>query len=112
MIEIVRFLSFRTWWQYDPAADWYALPYHWTNLIEGCFWVGFAVLVFVRYARHKHSAIELVYVLAFLTFGVSDFREAYVVQSWLILFKGTNLAALLYLRWLVIKRFYPGAKVF
>lgn len=37
-----------------------------------------------------------------MTVGLSSFREAYVLESWLILFKGINLVALLYLRTLAI----------
>ena len=80
--------------------------------MEGCAWLGFAAMVLLRYVKHRRSAIELVYCLAFVTFGLSDFREAYRVESWLILLKAMNLAALIYLRWLVIRRYYPQSKTF
>ena len=112
MDRILDFLITRTWWTYDPSADWYASLYHWINLVEGGAWVVFAVLVLRRYLRHRKSPIELVYALAFATFGLSDFREAYIVESWLILFKAVNLAALLVLRSIVIKRHYPGSRTF
>jgi hypothetical protein len=54
----------------------------------------------------------LAYGIAFLTFGLSDFREAYSLQSWLILFKGANLAALIWLRWQVLRRYYPQSRTF
>jgi len=57
-------------------------------------------------------AIELLYGLSFITFGLSDYREAYVLQSWLILLKAANLVALLWLRRIVIRRFYPQRKTF
>ena len=110
--DVIDFLLTREWWRYDPAADWYASPYHWINLVEGAAWLIFAALVLTRYARHRHSPIELAYAGAFLTFGVTDFREAYVVHSWLILVKGANLALLLYLRWVVIRRYYPESKTY
>ena len=112
MQPLLDFLLARTWWRYDPNGDWYSQPYHWFNLCEGVAWLCFAALVLKHYLRHRHSPLELLYCIAFITFGVSDFREAYVVQSWLILFKGLNLATLLYLRWIIIHRFYPGSKTY
>lgn len=112
MPNAFHFLITRVWWRYDPKADWFAQPYHWMNLVEGCVWLVLSALVLTRYARHRHSRIELLYGLAFLTFGLSDFREAYSLQSWLILFKGANLAALLYLRWIVIRRHYPQSRTY
>lgn len=105
-------LLLKTWWSYDPAADWFAQPYHWMNLIEGCAWLIFAALVLRRYLAHRHSPLELLYSLAFVTFGLSDFREAYVLQTWLILFKGVNLAALIYLRWIILRCYYPQARTY
>jgi len=110
--ELIDFLIRRTWWTYNPGSDWYAHPYHWINLIEGCFWLVFAGLVLKRYWRHRHSPIELLYAFTFLTFALSDFREAYVVQSWLILLKGVNLIGIIYLRRTVIRRFYPSSKTY
>lgn len=112
MAQVWDILFTRAWWQYQPGQDWYAQPYHWLNLIEGCAWLAFGVLVLVRYLRHRHSVLELWYCLAFVTFGLSDFREAYVLQTWLILFKGVNLVALVYLRWIILRRYYPASRTF
>lgn len=112
MSQAMRWLTTRVWWAYDPQADWYAQPYHWINLVEGCAWLLLAALVLRRWSRGARSHVELLYALAFVTFGLSDFREAYVVESWLILFKGVNLAALLVLRWIVIRRYYPASRTY
>src|SRR4051794_35575870 len=105
MGAIVDYLFTHVWWMYDPQADWYAQPYHWINLVEGTFWLSFAALVVRRSAVPRRSALELVYAFAFLVFGLSDYREAYVVESWLILHKALNLGALLWLRHVIHRRF-------
>lgn len=102
----------RTWWIYSRDASLFEQLYHWLNLVEGAAWIGFAALVLQRYLRHRHSKIEMVYAAAFLTFGISDFWEAYRLTSWLILFKGANLLVLIYLRRTVLRRFYPNNRTF
>ncbi len=101
-----------TWWSYHPAGGWFTHVYSWFNVVEGIFWLVFAALVLRRYLKHRRSPTELAYAAAFFTFGLSDFRESYILQSWLVLFKGINLAALLWLRWYVLRRFYPEIKAF
>ncbi len=112
MHEIRRYLFTHTWWSCNSASPWYEEPYHWMNLIEGCAWLVFAALVLARYLPHRNSPLELLYSLAFVTFGLSDFREAYALESWLILFKGINLVALFVLRWQVIRNWYPESRTF
>ena len=112
MQDVLHFLVTRLWWTYDPQGDPYSQPYHWINLVEGTAWLIFALLVLLRYKKNKHSPLELWYALAFITFGLSDFREAYYLHSWLILFKGANLVALFMLRRIVMRRFYPASKVY
>lgn len=112
MSDLVDILLLRTWWTYDPAADWYAQPYHWLNLAEGATWLVFALLVLRRCLARQGASIEAVYALAFLTFAATDFVEAYVVTTPLILFKGANLVALLWLRHVVIRLFYPGGRTY
>ena len=101
------------WWSYDAAE---AVPadavYHCFNLFEAAAWFAFAGLVLFRYAKHRHSLLEPVYALAFLGFALTDVQEAWTLTSWLIWLKGANLAALLGLRFYVIKHFYPGSKLF
>ena len=62
--------------------------------------------------HHGCFLLEIAYSFAFLTFGVTDFREAYALDSWLIWLKAGNLLILLWLRSLVIKRFYPESKLY
>ena len=112
MHATLELLLTRTWWKLAPGADEFSAVYHYLNLAEGCVWVVLGGLVLVRYFKHRRSAIEPLYALAFVLFGASDFREAYALQSWLILAKGVNLAALLWLRHIVIRRFYPTSRVY
>lgn len=70
------------------------------------------MLVLARYFRHRNSALEILYACAFFIFGLSDFREAYLLQPWLILAKGMNLLLLLWLRAVVIRRFYPASRTY
>ena len=113
MALIHDYLLTHTWWKYDAAADWYASPYHFLNLaVQGCAWLVFAALVLLRYLKHRRSLLELPYALAFALFGLTDFREAYALQSWLILLKGLNLGMLLWLRHIVIRRCYPASRVY
>jgi hypothetical protein len=77
-------------------------------LFEAGIWFIMATLVLKRYLRCRHSSLELGYSLAFLTFGITDVREAWVQQSWLIWLKLVNLIVLLWVRRVVIRRYYPG----
>jgi hypothetical protein len=112
MHRAIELLLTRTWWKYDPKVDRFSIAYHYMNLAEGCVWLVLGALVLVRYLRQRNSAIELLYALAFGLFGASDFREAYALESWLILAKGANLAALLWLRHIVIHRYYPASRLY
>ena len=60
----------------------------------------------------RRSPLEIGYALAFVTFGLTDFREAYALDSWLIWLKLVNLLVLLRFRGLVIRRFYPESKLY
>lgn len=84
----------------------------WFNLLEGGVWCLFAALVLVRYGRHRRSILEPVYALSFLTFGLTDFREAFVLHSWLIWIKAVNLTVLLMLRQHIIRNCYPESKTY
>ncbi len=100
------------WWRWEPPGDGFSLAYRGLNLIEGCVWLVFAGQVLARYLRHRHSPLELLYALAFALFGASDFREACALQGWLIVAKGLNLALLVWLRQIVIRRYYPASRVY
>lgn len=106
-------LFFRRWWTYrsgNPA--WFEVPYHAFNLFEGGAWVVLSGLVLRRYLKRRRSAVEVLYALAFFTFGLTDFREAYALDSWLIWLKGANLLVLLGLRSFVIGRYYPESTLY
>ncbi len=107
------YLLFRTWWRY-PAGNptWVEAPYHAFNLFEGTVWAILSVLVLVRFLRRRGSPVEIVYSLAFFTFGLTDFWEAYELSSWLIWIKGANLLALFRLRSFVISRYYPASNLY
>jgi hypothetical protein len=111
--RLTELLWFKVWWRYpQPTDPWFSIPYHIFNLFEGACWACFAGLVLRRYLKFRHSKIEFVYSLAFFTFGLTDFREAYVLESWLVWVKLVNLIALIVLRSVVIRRYYPDSKLF
>jgi hypothetical protein len=103
----------RRWWTYRSGSPaWVEVPYHTFNLFEGTAWVILGVLVCRRYLKFGQSRVELVYALAFFAFGLTDFREAYALDSWLIWLKAANLVVLLWLRSVVISRYYRGSKLY
>ncbi len=103
----------KTWWRYGARDDsWFSAVYHGLNLFEGAAWCLLAVLVAVRYTKHRRSRWEVVYCLAFASFGASDFREAYRLETWLIVAKFVNVVALVSLRSHLIKRFYPASRTY
>jgi hypothetical protein len=106
-----QLLLTHTWWKHNPA-DPLSQAYHFFNLAEGLVWLVFAGLVLGRFMRHRKSWHELAYSLAFLSFGITDFVEAYRLTSGLLLIKGVNLGLLLWLRAIVISRNYPESKIY
>jgi hypothetical protein len=113
MNDLVDILLLRTWWTYARDGRMaFSVAYHWFNLFEAAAWFVFAALVLWRYFKHRHSPIELAYAFAFFTFGLTDVREAWVQQSWLIWLKLVNLIALFYLRRLVLTKYYPGQRLY
>jgi hypothetical protein len=101
----------RVWWKYpDPTDPWFSIPYHAFNLFEGSCWLIFAALVLRRHLAFRRSRLEILYTLAFFTFGLTDFREAYVLESWLVWVKLLNLLLLIRLRSIAIRRWYPGSR--
>jgi len=113
MIDGLSSLLLKTWWRYDSNdTSWFTIVYHRFNLFEGAAWCLLAVLVAIRFARYRRSRWEIVYGLAFASFGASDFREAYRLETWLIAAKLINLIVLAALRSYLIKRFYPASKIY
>jgi hypothetical protein len=111
--RLADLLWFRVWWRYpDPLDPWFSPPYHVFNLFEGACWLVFAGLVFRRYRTFRHSSLEIPYALAFFSFGLTDFREAYVLESWLVWVKLVNLLVLIGLRRIVIRRWYPESRLY
>ena len=111
--RVANYLVFRNWWTYRSGSpSWIEIPYHVFNLFEGTVWVILSGLVLRRFLRYRHSPIEAVYALALFTFGLTDFREAYALDSWLIWLKAVNLLVLLGLRSLVINRYYQDSKLY
>jgi len=112
----VDILWFHTWWAYAGSEDpLNALIYRSINIVEGLFWVAFAGLVLRRRAKkpiEQRTTIELAYALTFFAFGLTDFREAISLQSWLIWVKLANLILLLWVRHRVIKTLYPDSKLY
>lgn len=113
MKNLSDLLLFRTWWQYDALRmSIQSEIYHWFNIVEGCVWVAIGIAVLCRFHRHRHSLLEVYYALALITFGLTDFREAFVMQSWLVWVKGFVLAVLIFLRRIILRRYYPDRKAF
>ncbi|MEM9019097.1 MAG: hypothetical protein AAGC44_00920 [Planctomycetota bacterium] len=114
--EPLDILWMRTWWSYASAEDpLHAVIYRSINVIEGLFWLGFAVLVLRRRQQQpaeNRSGLEIAYALTFVAFGITDFREAVALQSWLIWVKLANLILLLWLRHRVIRVLYPASKLY
>jgi hypothetical protein len=108
-----RELLTNPWWVYDSATTGpWGLAYRGFNFGEAGVWFAFALLVLWRWRRERKSWIELLYAAAFLTFGLSDLREAYVISLPLVAGKGINLAVLLALRQFIMHRWYPQSRVY
>lgn len=104
---------FQPWWVWQPVTagvgDW---AYRLFNLFEGLAWLFFGVLVVHRWFRNRRSIWELSYALAFVMFGLTDFREAYAQTLGLVLIKGVVLTWLMLARRRAIRVWYPGARVY
>lgn len=113
MSETLEIIFVRTRWEYTPGdGQWFTVIYHWFNIAEGLAWVACAGLVFRRFLVHRKSLSKIFYALAFLTFAITDFLEAWEQSSWLIWLKLCNLIALLLLRRRVMTRHYPTARLY
>ncbi len=98
-------------WRYSATEPTPYQPiYRSINAVEALIWLGFAVAVLYRNRRHRKSSVELVYAGLFFIFAMTDVREAFVVQPWLIVFKGLVLLALLVVRQKVRNKYYPESK--
>lgn len=103
----------RSWWRYSATEAWgFGQAYHWFNIAEGTAWCIVGILTIRRYRIHRNSRLEVLYSLAFVAFGLSDFAEAHSLTTWLILLKGLNLLLLFVLRSYLLRRYYPGSKTY
>ncbi len=110
MSEFLKALWSEPWWTFDQqVASFWGHLYRGFNIFEGIVWVVFALVVFWRYLRRGQSFWEIVYAIAFLLFGLTDFREASTISAPLVLVKGIILILLLRLRHFVIKNCYTNA---
>jgi hypothetical protein len=113
MTLVVELLWFKVWWKFPhPVDPLFSIPYHVFNLFEGTCWAILAFLVLRRYLIHGRSLVGVGYAAAFLTFGLTDFREAYELSSWLVWLKLINLIVLIQLRRVVMKRWYPESNLY
>lgn len=114
--ELLRILWFETWWRWIRPANDPLLPHdyacHYFNLLEAAIWFIFSALVIRRWRTGRRSPLELGYAAAFLLFGASDVVEAWILTSWLLWWKAANLIALIVLRREVIRRLYPGSRLY
>lgn len=110
MLELI---FVQTWWRYTPGdGQWFTAIYHWFNIAEGCAWVACSGLALRRFLAHRKSRSEITYAIAFLTFGITDFVEAWEKSSWLIWLKLFNLIVLLQHRRSIMSRYYPTAQLY
>jgi len=95
-------------------ADWadpFAASYATLNLVEAAFWFGIAAWVVRRHIRRGGGRWNWAYASAFVAFDASDVVESIAVTPGLIVIKGLILAAIIALRLVVVRRYYPGAKM-
>lgn len=110
MSEFLEALWREPWWTFEPeTAGFWGQLYRGFNIFEGTVWIVFALIVSWRYLRRGQSSWEIVYAIAFILFGLTDFREAAVQSAPLVLVKGIILILLLRLRHFVIKNCYTDA---
>lgn len=112
MIALWQWLTNSLWRYSAVAPSTFSAAYHWFNLGEGLAWCVIGILVGRRYLSYRKSSLEIVYALAFVTFGLSDFVEAYALTVLLILGKGANLIVLFALRRFILQHHYPQTKAF
>jgi hypothetical protein len=113
MQALLDLLFTSTWWRYDPEdRSLFSVSYRTFNFVEGAVWIAFGVLVLLRFRKHRRSRLELWYAAAFVLFGLTDFREAQAMQSWLLWTKLAVLIVLLVLRKTVMRRYHPESRVY
>jgi len=112
MNNLVDLLFFRTLWQYDTARDWTENTTRYFNLAEAAVWVMFAGLVLIRWVKYRRSYWEWAYAALFLAFAWTDFREASILQSWLLWVKALLFCVIIRLRGWLIRTHYPASRTY
>lgn len=98
-------------WRVDYASP-LATGYSILNLLEAIAWFAVAAWVLRRhFKRDTGGAWDYAYFALFVVFGLSDVMESQLVPLWLIAAKGAIFIAILLVRWIVVRRYYPGAKM-
>ena len=112
-LDLMELLFRHTWWTWTAGdRSWHAIAVHVFNLGEGSVWCVFSALVLHRHVRSRRNLGELLYSLAFLSFGITDFIEAYSLTSWLIWVKLLNLVVLWRLRARSLREWHPESRLF
>ncbi len=102
----LEFLQYIWWHSHRNAGGWFDVVYPAFNVVEAICWFCVATYVWRRARRHSGPRLEFFYAALWLAFGLTDLREAWAQQTWLILLKGCLLAVLLSLRRIILRR-YP-----
>jgi hypothetical protein len=98
--------------RYHPGGNVLENWAFWFNLAESLAWFTIAVLILLRWRRYRRSWEEWVYAGLFVAFGLTDVREAFVLETWLLWVKVVNFLAILWMRSRVLKNYYPGWKTY
>lgn len=97
----------RTDW---TSTGWGQQLYIGFNAMEALIWFCVAVFIWVRWAKNRQSAIEHLYAISFVVFGLTDLLEMDHYTASLLLLKGFVLATILLCRHLVLKH-YAGRRI-
>lgn len=106
-------LLWRTWWRWDVDGEgWKNVAYHSFNFLEVATFACLGMLILKRYYVNRRSSLEACYGVGYLLLSLTDVREAYVMQPWLIWAKLALIVPILIWRSRVIREFYPSSRVY
>ncbi|MEM9253067.1 MAG: hypothetical protein AAGB29_12020 [Planctomycetota bacterium] len=97
-------------WRVD-YADPLSATYSVINLLEAVAWFAVAAWVLRRHVKQGGGGWNYAYAAAFVVFGLSDVLESQMVPIWLVAAKGVIFGLILWLRYEVLRRYYPGRKL-
>ncbi|MEM6553002.1 MAG: hypothetical protein AAF750_12870 [Planctomycetota bacterium] len=92
-------------------GDALAVGYSVLNLCEAVAWFAVAVWVIRRHRRRGGGRWDWVYAGLFVVFGLTDVMESQVVPLWLVAVKGVVFGGIVGVRFVVVRRYYVGAKM-